>query len=66
MQHGASARQRTRGARTVRPRLAMDGVSVVVVDDVLTTGSTLAACVDAVRSAGGSVLGAVVLSAAPG
>lgn len=66
VQHGASARQRTRGARTVRPRLAMDGVSVVVVDDVLTTGSTLAACVDAVRSAGGSVLGAVVLSAAPG
>jgi adenine/guanine phosphoribosyltransferase-like PRPP-binding protein len=37
---------------------------IVLVDDVLTTGETLARCRSAVARAGGEVLGAVVLAAA--
>ncbi|TGO04055.1 ComF family protein [Serinibacter arcticus] len=54
---------RGRHARVV-PLLEMAVRGIVLVDDVLTTGETLARCRSAVARAGGEVLGAVVLAAA--
>lgn len=70
-QVGLGARARTRNlagrvqvpARHV-PRLT--GRRVLVVDDVLTTGATLAACRSALERAGAHVVGAVTLASTPG
>ncbi|WP_240916180.1 ComF family protein [Sanguibacter sp. HDW7] len=51
------------GALVARP--TESDVPVLVVDDVLTTGATLAAVHDTLARAGRSVLGAVVLAATP-
>lgn len=69
-QVGLGARARARnaaGSVTVRravPQGRVPGV-VVLVDDVVTTGSTLAACRVALERAGALVVGAVVLAATP-
>lgn len=66
-QVGLGARSRARNAAgSVVPRRRLPaGTPVVLVDDVVTTGSTLAACRDALAATGAVVVGAVVLAATP-
>lgn len=54
-------RVRLRGTRPVPPR----GQPVLLVDDVLTTGATLAACDDVLRAAGARVVAGLTLAATP-
>jgi predicted amidophosphoribosyltransferase len=56
----AARAQNVHGAHAARRRL--DGVPVVVVDDVATTGATLREAVRAVRTAGGDVVGVAVVA----
>ncbi|MBA3309723.1 MAG: ComF family protein [Nocardioidaceae bacterium] len=51
------------GAFAVRGRSKMAGRSVIVVDDIITTGATAAEAVRALRSAGADVLGVAVVAA---
>lgn len=64
---GLSARQRWRGAqRSMRVTGSVDGSrAVVLVDDVMTTGATLATACDCLERAGVVVCGALSLAAAP-
>jgi predicted amidophosphoribosyltransferase len=63
---GLSARRANlAGALAVRRRAGrlLDGRTVLIVDDLMTTGSTLVEAARAIRAAGGHVLGAAVVAA---
>jgi hypothetical protein len=62
----AARRRNVAGSMRLRPgfRQAVAGRSCLLVDDVLTTGATLAELARTVRGGGGRVAGAVVLAAA--
>ncbi len=64
-QFGLSRSERRRNvAGAFKADKKLCGKSVILVDDVLTSGSTLYECAQAVRMAGGEVLGAVTLARA--
>ncbi|WP_067945121.1 ComF family protein [Agromyces sp. NDB4Y10] len=61
---GREAR-RANAAGSLAPLRRLDGRTFLVVDDVVTTGSTLAEAVRAIRSAGGTVHAAAVVAHTP-
>jgi predicted amidophosphoribosyltransferase len=50
------------GAFAVQPTVPVAGLSIVLIDDVVTTGSTLSACAEALIGAGAASVKAVSLA----
>lgn len=60
----ARRRANVLGAYRVRPGVSVEGMRVVLVDDVVTTGSTLAECASCLRMAGAESVAALTLACA--
>lgn len=66
VQKGLSVDERASNRRgSMRARLPCDGALVIVVDDVITTGSTLREAIRALESAGARVIAAATLASTP-
>ncbi|AYF97158.1 ComF family protein [Protaetiibacter intestinalis] len=66
VQKGLGRTERAANLRGVhRARSRLDGRRILLVDDVVTTGATLAEAARALRAAGAEVLGAVTIAATP-
>ena len=62
---GPAARERNvRGAFAIRARRSVAGKRVVIVDDVLTTGATVAECARVLKRAGATSVGVLTLARA--
>lgn len=65
-QRGLTRQQRRTNVRgALRARIRLDGRRVVIIDDVVTTGATLAEAIRALRAAGAEVVAALCLTAIP-
>lgn len=62
MAHGSARVNRVGGNIVVRRGTQLEGQVVIVVDDIVTTGSTLRQCVQTLKGAGATVLTALSLS----
>lgn len=60
---GEARRRNLRGAFTVRPGVCVKGLRLLIVDDVVTTGSTLNECARALQNAGADCCCAVCVAA---
>jgi ComF family protein len=58
----AGRRQNVRQAFAVRPRVALRGATLILVDDVITTGSTASEAAGALRASGAGTIVVVVLA----
>ncbi len=50
------------GAFAMQPHIAVAGLSIALIDDVVTTGSTLSACAEVLNAAGAASIKAVSLA----
>jgi predicted amidophosphoribosyltransferase len=58
-------RANVRGAFTLSRPAAVDGRHVLLIDDVFTTGATVAECARVLREAGASAVGVLTLARVP-
>lgn len=65
MRGTAQRTQRLKGRITVRSRVDVRGATVILVDDIVTSGATMRRCVDALRSAGANVVTVLALAHTP-
>lgn len=66
MRGTAQRTQRLKGRIAVRSRVDVQGATVVLIDDIITSGATMRRCVEALRSEGADVVAVLALARTPG
>lgn len=66
MRGTAQRTQRLKGRIAVRSRVDVQGATVILIDDIVTSGATMRRCVDALQSAGAKVVTVLALAHTPG
>ncbi len=66
MKGTAQRARRLRGHITVRSHIDLQGATVILIDDIVTSGATMRRCVDALRMAGAEVVTVLALAHTPG